>query len=64
MTIRMPVSARHELSDRIDTMSYEILVARTSADALVVAQSLREIASQCERLAETLHEKPADPVPF
>lgn len=45
---------REALSDILATIDIDLAMAETPTQFLVVAQTLRDVAHGCERLAETL----------
>lgn len=45
------------IASALDVLTVEVMLATRKTDALVVSDSLRELASQCERLAEQLPER-------
>lgn len=46
---------QHEVSEALDHLAVEIMVAKSAADALIVANSLRVLASRCEKVAAELN---------
>lgn len=57
MTTVAAVGIQTEVADALEAMGFEILVATRKADALIIAGSLRHLASRCEALAEELPEQ-------
>lgn len=52
----MTTDLREEIASVAEGMAFEILTAKTRTDCLVVADSLRVLASRAERLAQELPE--------